>query len=142
MSDPCCGPAANGVDTEPGSGPDKWWGVRELQLAALAAALLLGGWALHRSGLSSIGLGLELAAVAAGAATFAPGAVRSLRHGRVGVGTLMTIAAVGAVALDRSKKPRCWESCSPSPKDSSTTPSPEPAEACAPCCRSCRQRRP
>ena len=99
MSDPCCGPAANGVDTEPGSGPDKWWGVRELQLAALAAALLLGGWALHRSGLSSIGMGLELAAVAAGAATFAPGAVRSLRHGRVGVGTLMTIAAVGAVAL-------------------------------------------
>ena len=28
-----------------------------------------------------------------------PGAVRNLRHGRIGVGTLMTIAAIGAVAL-------------------------------------------
>jgi cation-transporting ATPase G len=75
------------------------WHVRELQLGALAAALLLAGWALRRGGLDTVGLGVELAAVAAGAATFAPGAVRNLRHGRLGVGALMTIAAIGAVAL-------------------------------------------
>jgi len=75
------------------------WHVRELQLGALAAVLLVVGWALRRGGLDTVGLAVELAAVAAGAATFAPGAVRNLRHGRLGVGTLMTIAAIGAVAL-------------------------------------------
>ena len=100
MSDACCGPSADGVDTtEPDSGPETLWHVRELQLAALAAALLLAGWVLSRLGYQTISVGIELAAVAAGAATFVPGAVRNLRHGRIGVGTLMTIAAIGAVAL-------------------------------------------
>ncbi len=97
MSDACCGP--QGASAEPESGPNRLWHVRELQLGALAAALLLAGWALRRGGLDTVGLGVELAAVAAGAATFAPGAVRNLRHGRLGVGALMTIAAIGAVAL-------------------------------------------
>lgn len=99
MSDACCGPAADGVDDEPESGPAKLWQVRELQLAMVAATLLLAGWVLDRPGYQNVSVGVELAAVAAGAATFAPGAVRSLRHGRIGVGTLMTIAAIGAVAL-------------------------------------------
>ncbi|TQR87702.1 cadmium-translocating P-type ATPase [Mycobacterium hodleri] len=99
MSDACCGPVGENPDTRIESGPDKLWHVRELQLGALAAALLLVGWVLNRSGLETVGLGAELAAVVAGAATFAPGAVRNLRHGRLGVGTLMTIAAIGAVAL-------------------------------------------
>lgn len=99
MSDVCCGPVGEDLDTKIGSGPHKLWLVRELQLGALAAALLLIGWASNRVGLDTVGLGVELAAVVAGAATFAPGAVRNLRHGRLGVGTLMTIAAIGAVAL-------------------------------------------
>ncbi|BBY96468.1 putative cation-transporting ATPase G (plasmid) [Mycobacterium gallinarum] len=99
MSDACCGPVGKDADAEPDSGPDKLWHVRELQLAAVAAALLLAGWALDRSGLQTVSLAAELAAVAVGALTFAPGAVRNLRHGRLGVGTLMTIAAIGAVAL-------------------------------------------
>lgn len=99
MSDACCGPVGKAADAEPDSGPHKLWHVRELQLAAVAAALLLAGWALDRSGLQTVSLTAELAAVAIGAATFAPGAVRNLRHGRLGVGTLMTIAAIGAVAL-------------------------------------------
>lgn len=99
MSDACCGPVGENPDTKAQSGPNKLWHVRELQLGALAAALLLVGWVLNRSGLETVGLGAELAAVVAGAATFAPGAVRNLRHGRLGVGTLMTIAAIGAVAL-------------------------------------------
>ncbi|MFD4182306.1 heavy metal translocating P-type ATPase, partial [Rhodococcus sp. NPDC058514] len=42
---------------------------------------------------------VELAAVVVAASTFVPGALKNLRHRRVGVGTLMTIAAIGAVAL-------------------------------------------
>ncbi|MFH9706990.1 hypothetical protein ACH4MW_00505 [Streptomyces luteogriseus] len=61
--------------------------------------LLLAAWLTGRAGAETLKV-LELAAVAVGASTFVPAAVRNLftpRH--VGVGTLMTIAAVGAVAL-------------------------------------------
>ncbi|WP_099023228.1 heavy metal translocating P-type ATPase [Mycolicibacterium palauense] len=94
MSDDCCG---TGRDVE--AGPEKLWQVRQLQLAALAAALLLTGWAVGHAGLPAVALAAELAAVLAGAATFVPGTLRNLAHGRIGVGTLMTIAAIGAVAL-------------------------------------------
>ena len=99
MSDACCGLPREDLDSQADLGPDKLWHVRELQLGALSAALLLAGWALGRGGLQTVSLAVELAAVAVGAATFAPGAVRNLRHGHLGVGTLMTIAAIGAVAL-------------------------------------------
>ncbi|MCK2244147.1 MULTISPECIES: cation-translocating P-type ATPase [unclassified Crossiella] len=91
MSDACCGPQP--ADT---AGPARLWQVRELQLAALAAALFAAGWLI---GEDPAGTGLTLAAAVAGAATFVPGAVRNLLRGRIGVGTLMTIAAIGAVAL-------------------------------------------
>ncbi len=42
---------------------------------------------------------LQLGALVVGAATFVPGTLRALLTGRLGVGLLMTIAAVGAVAL-------------------------------------------
>uniref|UniRef100_UPI000623F0EC heavy metal translocating P-type ATPase n=1 Tax=Allosalinactinospora lopnorensis TaxID=1352348 RepID=UPI000623F0EC len=42
---------------------------------------------------------LQAAALAVGAQTFVPATLRRLSRGRIGVGTLMTIAAVGAVAL-------------------------------------------
>jgi cation-transporting P-type ATPase G len=95
VSDACCGPEIS----EPQAGPEKFWHVRELQLATLAAVLLIVGWLVGRAGSETISVGLELASVLAGAATFVPGAVRNVWHGRIGVGTLMTIAAVGAVAL-------------------------------------------
>ncbi|SEL93372.1 heavy metal translocating P-type ATPase [Rhodococcus maanshanensis] len=98
MSDACCGPTP--ADTaEPDHGPGRLWHVRELQCAATAAVLLAAGWALGRAGIGPAATALELAAVVVSASTFAPGALRNLRHRRVGVGTLMTIAAVGAVAL-------------------------------------------
>lgn len=95
MSDACCGPR----DIEPEGGPDKLWRVRELQLAALAPALLVVGWLVSRCGYESWSLVIELAAVLVAASSFVPDTVRNLRHGRIGVGTLMTIAAIGAVAL-------------------------------------------
>ena len=96
MSDACCGPRDG---TEPDDGPERLWAVRELQLAALAAGLLIVCWILGRAGYGGVAIAVELAAVVAGASTFVPDAIRNLRYGRIGVGTLMTIAAIGAVAL-------------------------------------------
>ncbi|TDC74557.1 heavy metal translocating P-type ATPase [Streptomyces hainanensis] len=102
MGAECCGPEGATAETaaeaeERGQRPHE---VRELRLAAVAALLLGAGWLTGRAGAESAGTGLELAAAVAGAATFVPGAVRNLiRHRHIGVGTLMTLAAVGAVAL-------------------------------------------
>ncbi|CQD24810.1 heavy metal translocating P-type ATPase [Mycobacterium lentiflavum] len=96
MSDACCG--SDEAD-QPQAGPEKLWQVRELQWAALAAVLLASAWLIEVFGRTSVASVLECASAAAGAASFVPGALRGLRHGRIGVGTLMTIAAVGAVAL-------------------------------------------
>lgn len=87
MSDACCGPPGPG---EPEAGPEKLWQIRELQLAVVAAVLLATGWALGRAGYPGVAVAAELAAVGAGVVNFAPDAVRNLRGGRIGVGTLMT----------------------------------------------------
>ncbi|GAA2807931.1 heavy metal translocating P-type ATPase [Crossiella cryophila] len=92
MSDACCGPS----EAAPAADPGRLWQVRELQLAALAAVLLAAG---RLIGDDPVGTGLTLTAAVTGAATFVPGALRDLVRGRIGVGTLMTIAAIGAVAL-------------------------------------------
>ena len=89
------GPPAAGQSHE----REKLWQVRRLRLAAAAALLLGAGWLAARFGAGTAGTVLELAAAAVGGAAFAPGAVRALRRGRIGVGTLMTIALVGAIVL-------------------------------------------
>lgn len=102
MADACCGTDSASPGTQPNAdeGPARVWHVRELQLATLAAMILGGAWLAGRAGAAPAAVasaGLVAAVVAA--STFVPGAIRNLRHGRIGVGTLMTIAAVGAVAL-------------------------------------------
>ena len=102
MADACCGPEEHPdheESSDTGAEGGRWWQVRELQLAIAAAVLLAIGWLLATLGTDLAGRGLELASAVVGAASFAPGAARGLRRGRVGVGTLMTIAAIGAVAL-------------------------------------------
>ncbi|PWK82161.1 Cd2+/Zn2+-exporting ATPase/cation-transporting ATPase G [Lentzea atacamensis] len=94
MADECCASQAAPAP-EVDHGPQRIWQVRELQLAAVAAVLLTAGLLTP----DPVGAGLTLASAVAGAATFVPGAWRALRRRRVGVGTLMTIAAIGAVAL-------------------------------------------
>ncbi|MFI0820193.1 heavy metal translocating P-type ATPase [Streptomyces sp. NPDC021098] len=99
MADACCGTdapaAAPGAAAGAEAAPAAVWQVRELQAATASGALLLaslplpGVWA----------TGAVLAALLTGAATFVPGTVRALLRGRLGVGLLMTIAAVGAVVL-------------------------------------------
>ena len=99
MADACCGPESSpggsSEDTEPDEGPVRLWDVRELRVAIAAAVLLLIAWPMG----GAVGIGLELAAAVVAASTFVPEALRALRHGRIGVGTLMTIAAIGAVSL-------------------------------------------
>ncbi|MBV6763049.1 heavy metal translocating P-type ATPase [Rhodococcus opacus] len=103
MADACCGPAPAKSnpdgETPPDHGPERWWQVRELQYAALAAVLLGAGWLIGTAGSGQVATLLELLAAVVAAVSFVPGAVRNLRHRRIGVGTLMTIAAIGAVAL-------------------------------------------
>lgn len=68
-----------------------------MQAAALAGLLLLAG--LIAPAGSVVETVLFWAAAVVGGATFVPGALRGLMKGRLGVGLLMTIAAVGAVLL-------------------------------------------
>ncbi|SFO63471.1 cation-transporting ATPase G, partial [Pseudonocardia ammonioxydans] len=102
MSESCTAPAPTNDSTAGGDeGPGRIWQVRELQLAAIAAVLLAAAWviALVAGGPALLIGGVELVAAVVAASTFVPDTVRSLRHGRIGVGTLMTIAVIGAVAL-------------------------------------------
>ncbi|WP_017586864.1 heavy metal translocating P-type ATPase [Nocardiopsis ganjiahuensis] len=107
MSDACCGgdsPAQSDSATEP-EGPTRLWQVGEMRFAAVAAPLLLAGYAAGWFGApEAAGLVLKSAALLVAAWTFVPSTLRRLfRPGplrnRIGVGTLMTLAAVGAVAL-------------------------------------------
>ncbi|GHC86318.1 putative cation-transporting ATPase G [Nocardiopsis terrae] len=113
MSDACCGddPTPANTPTSPGSGttetaePTRLWQVGEIRYAAVAAPLLLAGYAAGWLGApEAVVLLLKAAALVVAARTFVPATLRRLfRKGagrnRIGVGTLMTVAAAGAVAL-------------------------------------------
>lgn len=104
MSDLCCGPEKTPEKHGPAVAdqrPARIWHVHELQLAVVAAVLLAFAWSvdLAAGGPWQLVLGVKLVAAAVAASTFVPGTLRNLRHGRIGVGTLMTIAAIGAIAL-------------------------------------------
>ena len=100
--DACCGPALSAsaavADEIPEVRPP-WWRDVALLPSVLAGVFLVAGYALEWSGLHVPGLVLLWVALFAGAYTFVPGAIRRLLRGRLGVGLLMTIAAVGAVLL-------------------------------------------
>ncbi|MCZ4080318.1 cation-translocating P-type ATPase [Rhodococcus sp. H36-A4] len=104
MADACC-PAPSGADddmattagTETGS--QRIWKIRELQIACVAVVLLVMSWLIGRSGADTVGSAGALLAALVAATTFVPSTLRNLRHRRIGVGTLMTIALVGAIAL-------------------------------------------
>ena len=91
MVDACCG-AADLDDVETGT---EW--------RPVAAGVAAVSWA---AGVIAAVAGIDVAAtlafvvaVVAGGATFAPWALLGLRRGRLGVGLLMTIAAIGALLL-------------------------------------------
>lgn len=93
-SDGCC----DHDDSRPES--ERLWDVVKLRRAAFSVAVL--GASLVTAWLTPLGpvaLGLKVVALAVGASTFVPPTVQRLTEGRVGVGTLMTVAAFGAVGL-------------------------------------------
>ena len=98
MSDACgCGGEERGVDEHE---PERLWEVGELRAAAVAGVVLLAGWVTGWAGGPEwVQIGLYAVALVIGASTFVPSTLRRLARGQIGVGTLMTIAAVGAVIL-------------------------------------------
>ncbi|MHB1165897.1 MAG: heavy metal translocating P-type ATPase [Candidatus Nanopelagicales bacterium] len=101
MADACCGSDDPPAETDAGSGaPERLWQLRDIRLAAIAAALLAGSFVTGRLDPSAPAvLVLDVAALVVAGSTFVPSALRRLVKGKIGVGTLMTIAAVGAVLL-------------------------------------------
>lgn len=102
MSDACgC------ADDEPVGGqqtdepePERIWQVRELRFAAVSGVFLLAALVVGWTDLvRPAQVVLQTAALIAGAYTFVPSTLKRLLRGKIGVGTLMTIAAVGAVFL-------------------------------------------
>ena len=101
MSDACCGadettPAGQVAEEHEA---ERLWEVSELRAAAVSGVLLVAALVAGWSDRSALQLGLNVAALLVGAWTFVPVTLRRLARGGIGVGTLMTIAAVGAVLL-------------------------------------------
>jgi len=98
----CCGPDSTsgaGAEADHFEARPPWWRDAALLPSAIAGVLLLAGYVLEWTGVPVAATILQAIALIAGAYTFVPGAVRRLLRGRLGVGLLMTIAAVGAVLL-------------------------------------------
>lgn len=109
--DACCGPEPehddhDSHDQEAGAGHEElapWWRDRALVLPVASGLLWVTGLVLDWNGLETAALIAHVLGLAAGAWTFVPGTLRRLvknrGRARLGVGLLMTIAAVGAVLL-------------------------------------------
>ena len=99
-----CGCGTDSPTGDVGRETARPWEVRELRVAALAGAVLLVGFLVDcgvgwSGGSDPFVRGLYALALLIGASTFVPATLRRVAKGQIGVGTLMTIAAVGAVVL-------------------------------------------
>ncbi|GAB3815615.1 cation-translocating P-type ATPase [Tessaracoccus terricola] len=92
---PTPGPAGGSGD----EGVERWWQVRDIQFGLVSGAFLLAGFVSGWLGWETAALVLSVVALIVGAWTFVPGALKKLVRGKVGVGLLMTIGAVGATLL-------------------------------------------
>ena len=135
--DACCGsdPARtvlqrNGEDEEV---RPAWWRDRALLPSVLSGVFLFVGYIFEWSGLDIPAVVLQSAALVAGAYTFVPGAVRRLLRGRLGVGLLMTIAAIGAVLLGHVGEAATLAFLFCSPKPLRTARWTARRRCCAPC---------
>jgi len=98
MGDACCAHDDRHGEDERAE-PQRFWDIREVRAAGAAGVLLVGGLSAGAAGAEGAAVALFLAALVVGGSTFVPETLRALLRRRLGVGTLMTIAAAGAVAL-------------------------------------------
>lgn len=105
MSDACCGTAEPVRTDLPGAPEDHqeatvWWRDREVLVPVASGLAFLTALVLEGVGSPAVALVLSWTGLLLGASTFVPGALRGLfLRGRLGIGLLMTISAVGAVLL-------------------------------------------
>ena len=99
MGDACCAPGDAGHGADAGEAPERVWQIREVRFAAVAGAFLAAGLVAGAAGADGVATAVFLVALALGGSTFVPETLRALARGRLGVGTLMTVAAAGAVLL-------------------------------------------
>jgi cation-transporting ATPase G len=100
MNDACCDHEPPSARSEAEQEPERLWQVSGLRFAGAAGVLLASGYAATWAGApAAAGLAFKVGALSLAAWTFVPGTLRRVAHGRIGVGALMTIAAVGAVVL-------------------------------------------
>ncbi len=79
--------------------PESFWRIRAARLAAASGLMLALGLAAGALGQPTVSTVALISALLLGGITFVPETLEALRHGRIGVGTLMTLAATGAVLL-------------------------------------------
>ncbi|MFC5997729.1 heavy metal translocating P-type ATPase [Quadrisphaera sp. GCM10027208] len=102
MSDAC---GCSDDETTPGGEEaeeheaERLWEVSELRFAAVAGVLLVAGLVAGSRDQSAVATVLNWVALLVGGWTFVPSTIGRLVKGKIGVGTLMTIAAIGAVLL-------------------------------------------
>jgi cation-transporting P-type ATPase G len=99
MGDACCGSEPAPIESGPDEHSETPWRAPAAVIAAIAWSV--GVVIEVTGGNDAAARAAFVVAIVAGGATFVPGALRSLVHGRVGVALLMTIALVGAVVLDQ-----------------------------------------
>ena len=101
MSDACgCGNDEPRGTDEQEREPERLWQIKEMQFAALSGVFLLAAVIAGFLDVTEpVVTTLEAVALLAGAYTCVPSTLKRLAKGKIGVGTLMTIAAVGAVIL-------------------------------------------
>ncbi|RIL03856.1 cadmium-translocating P-type ATPase [bacterium] len=95
MTDDCCAAAVDEHEPEAVRLID----MPELRAAAIAGILLIAGFVAGRFGAGPVQLGSYMLALVVGGWTFVPEAVRNLLRRRINIGTLMAVAAAGAVIL-------------------------------------------
>lgn len=76
-----------------------WYRDLEVLIPFLSGAFLLIGFVLDAIGIETVSTVLYWISLLLGAYTFVPGSIRKLFNGKVGIGLLMTISALGAVIL-------------------------------------------
>ena len=95
MSDACCG----GDEVVRGDAPARVRDIAEIRAAAVAGLALAAGMVASLAGAGTVAALCYGAALLVGGSTFVPQSLRALLRGRLSVGTLMAIAAIGAVIL-------------------------------------------